>query len=58
LATTAQQLIQNYGKDSVERRQRDGYYFGRLSQLNDLWQQFCELDEEVKEEKYQQIFKN
>jgi len=38
----------NYGKDSVERRHRDGYYCN-LSQLNDLWQQFCDLDEEVQQ---------
>jgi len=42
-----QQLIKNYGKDSADRRHRDGYYSGKLNQLNDLWQQFCDLDEDV-----------
>jgi len=27
----------------------DGYYSGKLHQLNDLWQQFCDLDEEVQQ---------
>jgi len=44
-----QQLIKNYGKDSADRRHRDGYYSGKLNQLNDLWQQFCDLDEEVQQ---------
>jgi len=50
LQVQIQQLIKNYGKVSVERRQRDGYYSGKLSQLklnSRLWQQFCDLDEEV-----------
>jgi len=62
-----QQLIKNYGKDSADRRHRDCYYSGKLNQLNDLWQQFCDLDEEVQQaarlvalkelvEKYQNIF--
>jgi len=42
-----QQLIKNYSKDSADRRHRGGYYSGKLNQLNDLWQQFCDLDEEV-----------
>jgi len=42
-----QQLIKNYGKDFADRRHR-GYYSGKLNQLNDLWQQFCDQDEEVK----------
>jgi len=42
-----QQLIKNYGKDLADRRHRDGYYSG--NQLNDLWQQFCDLDEEVQQ---------
>jgi len=25
------------------------YYSGKLNQLNDLWQQFCDLDEEVQQ---------
>jgi len=33
----------------VERRNRHGYYFCKLSQLTDLWQQFCDLDEEVQQ---------
>jgi len=61
------QLIKNFGKASVERRHRDGYYFGN----------FCELDEKVQQaalppaykyaseitglnellEKYQHVFK-
>jgi len=49
LQVQIQQLIMNYGKDSVERRHRDGYYSGKLNQLNDLWQQFCDLDEEVQQ---------
>jgi len=44
-----QQLIKNYGKDSADRRHRDGYYSGKLNQLNDLWQQFCDVDEEVQQ---------
>jgi len=44
-----QQLIKNYGKDSVERRHRDGFYFGKLNLINDFWQQFCDLDEEVQQ---------
>lgn len=59
----------NYGKDSVERRHRDSYYSGKLSQLKDLWQQFCILDEEVQQaalttglkelvEKFQEVFKD
>jgi len=28
-----QQLIKNYGKDSADRRLREGYYAGRLEQL-------------------------
>jgi len=47
LQVQIQQFIKNYGKDSVEQRHRDGYYSGKLNQLNDLWQQFCDLDEEV-----------
>jgi len=43
-----QQLIKNYGKDSVTRRHRDGNYSGKLNRLNDLWQQIYDLDEEVK----------
>jgi len=49
LQVQIQQLIKNYGKDSVERRHRDGYYSGKLNQLNDLWQQFCDVDEEVQQ---------
>jgi len=49
LQVQIQQLIKNYSKDSVERRHRDGYYSGKLNQLNDLWQQFCDLDEEVQQ---------
>jgi len=49
LKVQIQQLIRNNGKDSVERCHRDGYYSGKLSQLNDLWQQFCDLDEEVQQ---------
>jgi len=44
-----QQLIKNYGRDSADRRHRDGFYFGELNQLNDLWRQFCDLDEEVQQ---------
>jgi len=44
-----QQLIKNYGKESADRRHRDGYYSGKRNQLNDLWQQFCDLDESGKE---------
>jgi len=44
-----QQLIKNYGKDSADRRLREGYYAGRLEQLTELWQQFCDLDEEVQQ---------
>jgi len=44
-----QQLIKDYNKDSVERRHRDENYSGKLNQLNDLWQQFCDLDEEVQQ---------
>jgi len=44
-----QQLIKNYGKDSADRRHRDGYYSGKLSQFNDLWQPFFDLDEEVQQ---------
>jgi len=49
LQVQIQQLIENYGKNSVERRHRDGYYSGKLNQLNHLWQQFCDLDEEVQQ---------
>jgi len=49
LQAKIQQLIKNYGKDSADRRHRDGYYSGKLNQLNDLWQQFCDLDEEVQQ---------
>jgi len=45
----SQQLIKNYGKDSEDRRLREGYYAGRLEQLRELWQQFCDLDEEVQQ---------
>jgi len=38
------QQLKNYGKDSSDRRHRDGYYSGKLNQLNDLWQQFCDLE--------------
>jgi len=44
-----QQLIKNNGKDSADRRLRDGYYAGRLEQLTELWQQFYDLDEEVQQ---------
>jgi len=33
----------------ADRRHRDGYYSGKLNQLNDLWRQFCDLDEEVQQ---------
>jgi len=39
--------MSNKYKDSIERRHRDGYYSAKVSQLNDLWQQFFDLDEEV-----------
>jgi len=41
LKVQIQQLINNYGKDSVERRHRDGFYSGKLTQFNNFWQQFC-----------------
>jgi len=41
LQVQIQQLIKNYGKDSVERRYRDGYYSGKLNQLNDLRSSFA-----------------
>jgi len=44
-----QQLVKNYGKHSADRRLREGYYAGRLEQLRELWQQFCDLDEEVQQ---------
>jgi len=44
-----QQLIKNYGKDSADRRLREGFYAGRLEQLRKLWQQFCDLDKEVQQ---------
>jgi len=44
-----QQLIKNYGNDSADRRLREGYYAGRLEQLRELWQKFCDLDEEVQQ---------
>jgi len=44
-----QQLIKNYGKDSADRRLREGYYAGRLKQLRELWQLFSDLDEEVQQ---------
>jgi len=44
-----QQLIKNYGKDSADRHLREGYYAGRLEQLKELCQQFCDLDEEVQQ---------
>jgi len=44
LQVQIQQLIKNYGKNSIKRRHRDGFYFDNLSQLNDLRQQFCHLD--------------
>jgi len=49
LQVQIQQLIKYYSKDSVERRHRDRYYSGKLNQLIDLWQQFCDLDEEVQQ---------
>jgi len=49
LQVQIQQLIKNYGKNFVERRHRDGYYSGKPSQLNDLRQQFFDLDEEVQQ---------
>jgi len=47
LQVQIQHLINNYIKDSVERHHRASYYSGKLNQLNDLWQQFYDLDEEV-----------
>jgi len=44
-----QQLIKHYGKDSAERHHREGCYPGRFEQLKELWQQFCDLDEEVQQ---------
>jgi len=44
-----QQLIKNYGNDSADRRLPEGYYAGRLEQLRELWQLFCDLDEEVQQ---------
>jgi len=49
LKVQIQQLINNYGKDSVERRHRDGFYSGKLTQFNNFWQQFWDLDEEVQQ---------
>jgi len=39
----------SYKYRSVERRHRDGYYSCKLKQLNDLWQQFCDLNKEVQQ---------
>jgi len=47
LQVQIQQPIKNYGKDSAERRHREGYFAGKLEQFRELWQQVCDLDEEV-----------
>jgi len=39
LQVQIQQLIKNYRN----------YYSGKLNQLNNLWQQFCDLDKELKQ---------
>jgi len=49
LQVQIQQLLKNYGKHSAIR---DGYYSGKLYQLNDLWQQFSDPDEEVQQQRY------